>query len=59
MVGEGGSLYEGELSGGLPHGHGIKKEGRFMGSGAAVYTGEWEGGDKVGRGWMVWKDGDR
>ena len=44
------SVYEGVLVAGHPQGHGVKKEGKFMGSGAAVYTREWDAGLKQGYG---------
>ena len=43
-------MYEGSLVDGLPHGHGVRKEGKFMGRGASVYIGEWEKGLRHGYG---------
>lgn len=45
-----GDFYEGNFEAGLPHGHGIKKEGHFMASVASVYMGEWANGLKQGYG---------
>lgn len=45
-------MYEGNFKDGLPHGHGMKKEGNFMASGATVYIGEWVAGAKQGYGIM-------
>jgi len=47
-----GSIYEGDLMDGQPQGHGIRKEGKFMGLGASVYIGEWEKGARHGYGAM-------
>merc|ERR1719167_1524935 len=41
IVDKDGFIYEGNLQDGIPLGHGIKKEGKFMGSGASVYIGSW------------------
>ena len=35
---------------GKPHGQGVLKQGKFMGSGASVYIGEWSTGLKHGYG---------
>lgn len=45
-----GDAYEGYFKDGLPHGHGMKKEGHFMASVATVYIGEWSCGVKEGYG---------
>lgn len=45
-----GDVYEGYFKDGLPHGHGMKKEGHFMASVASVYIGEWSSGVKQGYG---------
>jgi len=47
-----GDFYEGYFKDGLPHGHGVKKEGHFMASIASVYIGEWAAGVKQGYGIM-------
>jgi len=47
-----GDFYEGYFKDGLPHGHGVKKEGHFMASVASVYIGEWAAGVKQGYGIM-------
>lgn len=47
-----GDIYEGYFKDGLPHGHGVKKEGHFMASVATVYVGEWMHGVKNGYGVM-------
>lgn len=47
-----GDVYEGYFKDGLPHGHGVKKEGHFMASVASVYIGEWAAGVKQGYGIM-------
>ena len=47
-----GDIYEGYFKDGLPHGHGMKKEGHFMASVASVYIGEWANGVKLGYGIM-------
>ncbi|KAI4494098.1 hypothetical protein M0802_009252 [Mischocyttarus mexicanus] len=41
---------QGYFKDGLPHGHGVKKEGHFMASVASVYIGEWTAGVKQGYG---------
>ena len=45
-----GDVYKGSFKDGKPHGHGISKQGKFMGSGASVYVGEWANGSKNGYG---------
>jgi hypothetical protein len=45
-----GDVYKGMFKDGRPHGHGILKQGRFMGTGASVYVGEWANGLKSGYG---------
>ena len=47
-----GDVYRGTVKDGKPHGHGMLKQGRFMGSGASVYNGEWSLGVKCGYGVM-------
>ncbi|CAB0036755.1 unnamed protein product [Trichogramma brassicae] len=47
-----GDVYEGYFKDGLPHGHGVKKEGHFMASAASIYIGEWSCGVKQGYGVM-------
>ena len=44
------SVYEGGLEDGRPQGHGIMREGRFMGSNASLYVGEWVKGVRQGYG---------
>ena len=45
-----GDVYKGSFKDGRPHGHGVLKQGRFMGSGASVYVGEWVNGSRNGYG---------
>ena len=45
-----GDVYKGMLKNGQPHGQGVFKQGKLMGSGASVYTGEFQGGLKHGYG---------
>ena len=45
-----GDVYKGSFKDGKPHGHGILKQGKFMGSGASVYVGEWANGSRNGYG---------
>merc|ERR1719334_1003888 len=70
IVDKDGFIYEGNLQDGIPLGHGIKKEGKFMGSGASVYIGSWSKGLKNGYGVLddimtgekymgLWTDGIR
>lgn len=47
-----GDIYEGFFKDGLPHGHGMKKQGHHMGPGASVHIGEWLSGTKYGYGVM-------
>ena len=47
-----GNVYTGDIVEGQPHGHGTKKEGRFLGSGASVYIGSWVQGVRHGYGVM-------
>lgn len=47
-----GDIYEGYFKDGLPHGHGVRKQGHFMASAASVYIGEWVAGTKYGYGVM-------
>ena len=42
--------YEGGLEEGRPHGHGIRREGKFMESGASLYIGDWVRGVRQGYG---------
>lgn len=46
-----GAVYEGQWRDNLPHGHGVRKQGRLaQGSeaGASVYVGEWTSGTRNG-----------
>ncbi|KAF4525526.1 hypothetical protein B566_EDAN014912 [Ephemera danica] len=45
-----GDVYEGYFLRGLPHGHGVCKEGGFLSSAASVYVGEWASGRRHGYG---------
>ena len=45
-----GDMYEGYFKDGLPHGHGVQKQGHFTASLASVYIGEWVNGVKQGYG---------
>ena len=45
-----GDIYKGMFKDSRPHGQGILKQGRFMGSGASVYVGEWVNGLRNGYG---------
>lgn len=47
-----GDIYEGYFKDGLPHGHGIKRQGDFTTSTATIYTGEWVSGMRQGYGVM-------
>jgi hypothetical protein len=38
---EEGAQYEGGLEEGRPHGHGVRREGRFLDRGASLYVGDW------------------
>jgi len=50
LVDSSGGVYEGNLVDGVSYGHGIRKEGRFMGNGASVYIGAWVKGVRHGYG---------
>jgi amyotrophic lateral sclerosis 2 protein len=45
-----GDVYKGSVKEGKPHGQGVLKQGKFMGSGASVYVGEWSLGFRNGYG---------
>lgn len=47
-----GDIFDGYFKDGLPHGHGIRKEGHFMSNAASMYVGEWVSGTKYGYGVM-------
>lgn len=45
-----GDVYKGSVKDGKPHGQGVLKQGKFMGTGASVYLGEWNNGLRHGYG---------
>lgn len=47
-----GDVFDGYFKDGLPHGHGIRKQGHFMANVASMYVGEWVSGMKTGYGVM-------